>query len=69
MIMIAIIIIPVIIKNDIMIIVIKLEVQHIVKTRMKERWQRQLDKEREGRYLYRIQRKVGEVRWTERNRR
>ncbi len=41
----------------------------IIKKRLKERWQKQWDKEKKGRWFYRIQRKVGEMRSAGKNRR
>ncbi|XP_037536736.1 uncharacterized protein LOC119413748 [Nematolebias whitei] len=45
------------------------EIKSITKQRMREKWQKQWEEERKGRWFYIIQRKVGEMRRAERNRR
>ena len=47
----------------------KTEINSIIKQRLKERWQKQWEEERKGRWFYRVQRKVGEIKSTGRNRR
>lgn len=46
----------------------KSEVKSLIKLRLRERWQKQWEEERKGRWFFRIQRKVGEMRGAERNR-
>uniref|UniRef100_A0A8C2HUK7 Uncharacterized protein n=1 Tax=Cyprinus carpio TaxID=7962 RepID=A0A8C2HUK7_CYPCA len=47
----------------------KNEIKSIIKERLKVRWQKQWDMEKKGRWFYRIQRKVGEMRSAGKNRR
>ena len=42
----------------------KTEMKPTIKHKLRERWQKQWEEERKGRWLYRIQRKVGVMRST-----
>ncbi|XP_035984330.1 uncharacterized protein LOC118557933 [Fundulus heteroclitus] len=45
------------------------EIKGIIKQKAKDRWQKLWDEERKGRWLYKIQKRIGQMRITERNRR
>jgi len=47
----------------------KTEMKSIIKQRLKKRWQKQWEEERKGRWFYKIQWKVGEMRCMARKRR
>ena len=49
-------------KSDIRIDMSKTEVKSIIKRKIREDWQKQWEEDIKGRWLYRIQRKVGEIR-------
>lgn len=53
---------------DLLINFSKTEMRDIVKQRIKEKWQKQWDEERKGRWFYRVQNKVGGMRTAGRNR-
>ena len=45
------------------------EIKGIIKQKVKERWQKQQEEERKGRWFYTVQRRVGEMRCRRGNRR
>ena len=47
----------------------KTKIKSIVKQKLKEKWLKQWEEERKGRWFYRVQRKVGEMRCAGKNRR
>jgi ribonuclease HI len=52
---------------DVSVKISKMEIKSIIKQEMKERWQKQWEEERNRRWFYMIQRRVGKMRWAGKN--